>query len=141
MNRKLPITLIVLLTSSVLVLDLFAASPAMLPVADVVTAQSSHGFTAPAPAQADAAQVAHEPTFAARVEAVALPIDPRADSDELVVTTTLTTEAAAMATLARTLEHTAAPPAVVQKPRHHSGKSSRIRQSMAMPFFSFAPRG
>ena len=139
MNRKLHITLIVLLTSSALVLGLFAASPAMLPVADLVTAQSSHGFTAPA--KADAAQVAHEPAFAARVEAIALPIDPRADSDELVVTTTLTTEAAAMATLARTLEHTAAPPAAVQKPRHHSGKSSRIRQSMAMPFFSFAPRG
>ena len=77
MNRKLHITLIVLLTSSVLVLGLFAASSAMLPVGDVVTAQSSHGFTAPA--KADAAQVAHEPAFAARVEAIALPIDPPAD--------------------------------------------------------------
>ena len=138
MNRTLHITLIVLLTSSALVLGLFAASSAMLPVADIVTAQSSQGFTAPA--QADTTQPAHEPAFAARVKAIALSIDPPADSDELVLTT-LTTEAAAMATLARTLEHTAAPPAVVHKPRHHSGKSSRIRQSMAMPFFSFAPRG
>ena len=32
-------------------------------------------------------------------------------------------------------------PVSTSKSSHKSGKSRRIRQSMAMPFFSFAPRG
>ena len=52
-----------------------------------------------------------ERAIASRVEAVALQIDPRADG------------------------------AAVEKSRYASGKSRRIRRSMAMPFFSFAPRG
>jgi hypothetical protein len=63
-----------------------------------------------------------EPAIAARVQAVAGHLDPRLSV------------ASAEDTLA------AATPAV-RKSRHASGKSRRIRQSMAMPFFSFAPRG
>ena len=55
-------------------------------------------------------------------------------------TTRATPTEAAVAGLAATLQDTAAP-ATVKKSGHNSGKSRRIRQSMAMPFFSFAPRG
>ena len=53
---------------------------------------------------------------------------------------TPTADAAAVAGLATTFQDTAAP-ATVKKSGHKSGKSRRIRQSMAMPFFSFLPRG
>ena len=46
---------------------------------------------------------------------------------------------AVVASLASTLQHTAAP--ATGKESYTSGKSRRIRHSMAMPFFSFLPRG
>ncbi|MGH8076655.1 MAG: hypothetical protein ACREPE_04935 [Lysobacter sp.] len=70
------------------------------------------GYTAADSNGFDAAALSREAAIAAHVEAVAVQIDTNA-----------------------------APSAAVQKSRHASGKSRRIRQSMAMPFFSFAPRG
>ena len=46
---------------------------------------------------------------------------------------------AVVANLASTLQQTAAP--ATEKKGYTSGKSRRIRHSMAMPFFSFLPRG
>ena len=46
---------------------------------------------------------------------------------------------AVVASLASTLQDTAAP--ATGKESYTSGKSRRIRHSMAMPFFSFLPRG
>lgn len=115
MSSKVRNTFTVLMISA-LTLGLFAATPAMLPVVDIAAAQSSEGFAATA--EADAARVADE-----------------------VLTTTLIAEAPVMVGLAATLQDTTTAPAAVQTSRHKSGKSRRIRQSMAMPFFSFAPRG
>lgn len=64
-----------------------------------------------------------------------------ADVARVAMIAALTAEAPVVAGLASTFPHTAATPAAVQKSRHASGQSRRIRQSMAMPFFSFAPRG
>ena len=110
MNRKLHHTFKGLITSGALALGLFAASPAMLPGADLTPAPS--GYSSANSDRTEAAASAQEQVIAARVAAIALQIDTNA------------------ATLA-----------AVQKSRHASGKSRRIRQSMAMPFFSFAPRG
>ena len=70
------------------------------------------GFAVAASNGFDAAALSHEQAIVAHVEAVAVQIDTNAATS-----------------------------AAVQKSRHASGKSRRIRQSMAMPFFSFAPRG
>ena len=138
MNRKLYHPFFILIATSALGLGVFAASTAMLPVADGVTAQSSHGFTTPV--KGDAVQVPQLPASAARDQAIALPIE-RPDHHAVLVPTALTAEAAALATVAHALQHPATPVATAQQPRRHARKASRMRQSMAMPFFSFAPRG
>lgn len=53
----------------------------------------------------------------------------------------LSVEPPAVAALVDPFQTTATPPATVEQVRRKSGKPSRIRHSMAMPFFSFAPRG
>lgn len=53
----------------------------------------------------------------------------------------LSVQAPAVAALADPFHATATPPAKVEHVRRKPGKPSRIRHSMAMPFFSFAPRG
>ena len=110
MNRKLHNTFTGLISSGVLAIGLFAASPAMLTGADFPPALS--GSASAAPVGVDVAPLVRDQAIASRLEAVALQLDTNA-----------------------------ATPATVQQSRHASGKSRRIRQSMAMPFFSFAPRG
>lgn len=123
MNRKLRNTFAAVMACSVLVLGvLFAASPALF--AEDVPAPASPASAASA--RFDDAPIPREADAAAPVAAMARQIDPRVDS---------------AATLADTLHDIAAPPVAVAPPRHKSGKSSRVRQSMVMPFFSFAPRG
>ena len=116
MNSKVRNSFTVLMISTALVLGLVVATPAALPVADVATAQSSEAFTATV--EADAARIAEDAMVATLIAGVPV-----------------------MTGLAATLQDTTTAPAAVQQSRHKSGKSRRIRQSMAMPFFSFAPRG
>jgi hypothetical protein len=108
MNRKLHHSFTGLISSGVLALGLFAASPATLPGADTASAPSLPLVAA----LGKVAPLANDAALAAQVGTLALQLDP-----------------------------TAATPAEDQKAHHASGKSRRIRQSMAMPFFSFAPRG
>ncbi len=86
----------------------------------VATVPASLPLAAAASASSSQATLA-EPAIAAHVAAVAQQFDAR--------------------TATATLQDTAATSAAAKPSRHSSGKSRRIRQSMAMPFFSFAPRG
>lgn len=116
MNTTVRTTFTVLMISSALVIGLVVAAPAARPAADVAPMSSGVAFTANV--QPDAARIAEDAMIA-----------------------TLTAEAPVVAGLAATLQNTATPPAAAKPARRTSGKSRRIRQSMAMPFFSFAPRG
>lgn len=62
-------------------------------------------------------------------------------SVQLITADGMSAEAPAVSTLADTFQATATPPATAEHVRRKSGKPSRIRHSVAMPFFSFAPRG
>lgn len=137
MSRKLHNTISALMVSgAVLVLGLTAAHPAGRPSQDS-TPQSAIVLETPTRNPAVFAG------NAADAEALALQIEARANQIEtLADATAFTTELATAAALAETAEEaSAAEPAAAQAPHRKSGKSSRIRQSMAMPYFSFVSRG
>ncbi|MHB8911579.1 MAG: hypothetical protein ACYC42_02765 [Lysobacter sp.] len=113
MNTTVRNTLTVLMISGALVLGVMVAAPTAVPMAAVATAPSSAAIV-----EAEAARVAQ---------------------DAMIVT--LTAEAPVVAALATPFQDAATTPATAEQSRRKSGKSRRIRQSMAMPFFSFAPRG
>ncbi len=120
MNSKVHNPYTVVMIAGALALALVAASPATLPAIDSLAVQSGAGSMTPAGTDttpAEAARIGDEAAFA-----------------------TLDAEAAVVAGLAAPFQDTAAAPAV-RKSSRTSGQSRRIRQSMAMPFFSFLPRG
>lgn len=112
MNSQVRNTLTVLTLSSALVLGLLVVAPAAYPVAEVAATQSGIVAEAGAPRIGEPAAIA-----------------------------TLTAEAPVVAGLAASFQHTATTSTTAKPIRRKSGKTNRIRQSMAMPFFSFAPRG
>lgn len=115
MNSTVRNTLTVLMISGALVLGVMVAAPTAVPMAAVATAPSSAALVE---VEAEAARVAQDAMIA-----------------------TLTAEAPVVAALATPFQDAATTPATAEQSRRKSGKSRRIRQSMAMPFFSFAPRG
>ena len=136
MNRKLHNTVAALLaTSGMLVLALIAASPMPLQPA-----------AAPVPAYAQASA-----TKADKVEAAARNIEARAKllesrlaktteaADAVAQVAAFAAEAATLAVLAETFDG-GAQAASVPEPAKHT-PTRRSRQSVAMPYFSFAPRG
>lgn len=137
MNRKLHNTVAALLaTTGMLVLALIAASP--MPLQPDAT---------PAPAFAQAAA-----NKADRVEAAARNIEARAKllesrltktteaADAVAQVAAFAAEAATLAVLAETFDGGSAQVASVPEPTKHT-PIRRSRQSVAMPYFSFAPRG
>ena len=138
MNRKLHNTFAALIASSVLMLGLFAAAPVSLQTGAAQAHQVSARQSTTGTGKANAVNATLEPALAARLEAVTLQLPRRPGHVEAL---DAGSEPALVTSIASTLEDTAAAPAALQKTRYKSGKSRRIRQSMAMPFFSFAPRG
>ena len=137
MNRKLHNTVAALLaTTGMLVLALIAASPMPL--------QPS----APVPALAEAATAK-----AARTEAAARHIEARAKllesrltktteaADAVAQVAAFAAEAATVAVLAEAFDDGSAKAANVPTPVKRALPVRRSRQSVAMPYFSFAPRG
>jgi len=116
MNSQVRTTFTILIISSALVLGLVVTTPA-----------------APHPGQAATAQDGD--AFVTSIEAGAI----RASEDARL--DTFTGEAPVLTGLATTLQDASAGPVDAKSPRLNPGQSNRIRQSMAMPFFSFAPRG
>lgn len=141
MNRKLHNTISALMFSgAVLVLGLMAANPGGRP--NPRSAPQPQAIALDAAAQ-HRGLIAAPVANTARAEALALHIEKRAARIEtLADAAAFTAELATAAALAETLEQasTAEPAAAETAPRT-TGKPSRIRQSMAMPYFSFVSRG
>jgi len=114
MNRNMHSTFTVLMASSALLLGLIAASPYFPGGADAGADRAAIQPSLVTVRAIDAPALSFDPAITAGVEGVAARMTPGA---ELAATT-----------------------AAGGKVRN-TGKSRRIRQSMAMPFFSFAPRG
>jgi hypothetical protein len=134
MNRKLHNTVTALAaTTGLLVLGLMAASPAMVPMPQAPTetvVQARHAAEAAKRIEARAARLESRLAKAAtQGEAIGEIAGFAAEAATLAVIATAFDEANAFTTQS-------APPAVVP-PRKRAGG----RQSVAMPFFSFAPRG
>ncbi|MEG3191440.1 hypothetical protein [Lysobacter sp. D1-1-M9] len=139
MNRKLHNSLTALMASAaVLVLGLVAATPAAPSGNEVGTQPIT--YEAPAPASGF-----DQLTAVARAEAAATVI--RADLSEidtLADAAALTAELAAAAALAAAFQQASSAPqdSGDQVPSHPPRKTTRRnRQTLVMPFFSFAPRG
>ena len=109
MNSQVRNTLTALTISSALLLVLAVAAPAVFPPTTMVAALPAAASNAHAARLAEGAVIA-----------------------------TLSAEAPVVAGLAITFQDTATAPAEAKPARRRSAKSSRMRQSMAMPFFSFA---
>lgn len=138
MNRKLHNTISALFaTSGLLVLSLIAATP--------VSTQSA-GPAQEQVAQVDASTLLRAETTARRMQAqtgaLEVELEQRANASEaLAHVAAFTAEAATAAVLAEAFDEANANiQAEPATPRTHS-KPRRNRQSVAMPFFSFAPRG
>lgn len=139
MTRKLHNTISALVaTSGLLVLSLMAASP--LPAGPAETSWSPGQVV-----QVDAAALRAEATakhLDARAQALEAQLEASANASEAVAhVAAFTAEAATAAMLAEAfdaaqadMESEPAPPRARSKPR-------RSHQTVAMPFFSFAPRG
>lgn len=138
MNRKLHNTAAALLaTTGMLVLALIAASPMPL-----------QSFATPAPSFAQTTT-----TKAARVEAAADRIEARAKllesrltktteaADAVAQVAAFAAEAATVAILAEAFDGESTTATSVPTPVKHTQPIRRSRQSVAMPYFSFAPRG
>ncbi|MCI4567130.1 hypothetical protein [Lysobacter sp. CFH 32150] len=136
MNRKLHNTVAALLaTTGMLVLALIAASPMPLQPA----------ATAPAFAQASANKVDRVEATARNIEARAKLLESRLAktteaADAVAQVAAFAAEAATLAVLAETFDGGSAQAASVSKPAEQT-PIRRSRQSVAMPYFSFAPRG
>jgi hypothetical protein len=138
MTRKLHNTISALVaTSGLLVLSLMAASP--IPAEEATWSSSDHVVEAEASTiRAEAAAKRLD----AQAKALEARIEASANASEAVVhVAAFTAEAATAAVLAEAfdvvetnVESRPAPPSTPSKPR-------RSHQSVAMPFFSFAPRG
>ena len=136
MNRKLHNTVAALLaTTGLLALALIAASP--MPVQPGV---------APTPAYAQAAttEATQAEAMARRIEARAEQLESRlakttAAADAVAQVAAFSAEAATLAVLADTFD--AESTMAVDMQVEHAKPIRRSRQSVAMPYFSFAPRG
>ena len=143
MNRKLHNTVTALAaTTGLLVLSLMAANPVLAPA----PMPTHSDYVSAAPAADRAAQVQHAAEAAKRIEARAARLEERlakakAPEDALGEIVGFAAEAATIAAIAAALDEAGAvskmPAPAVSAPR----KRSPGRQSVAMPFFSFAPRG
>ena len=137
MTRKLHNTISALVaTSGLLVLSLMAASP--IPAE---TSWSPAGQTV----QLDAAAVRAEAAakrLDARAQALEARLEASANASEAVAhVAAFTAEAATAAMLAEAFDAARADPGSEPAPQRARNKPRRNRQTVAMPFFSFAPRG
>lgn len=137
MNRKLHNTISALFVSSgLLVLSLIAATP--------MSAQAP--WPAPDPVVQVDASMRRAETVVRRIEAQAathkVQLDQSVDASEVLAhDAAFTAEVATAAVLAEAFDEASASiEAEPAAPRTHN-KPRRNRQSVAMPFFSFAPRG
>ena len=140
MTRKLHNTISALVaTSGLLVLSLMAASP--IPAGPAETSWSSPDHVAQVAPAADRGEAA-----ARRLDAQAQALEARlkasVDASEAVTyVAAFTAEAATAAILAEALDVAETEMDSETAPQRARSKPRRNRQSVAMPFFSFAPRG
>ena len=140
MTRKLHNTISALVaTSGLLVLSLMAASP--IPAGPADTSWSSPALVAQVGPAADRGEAA-----AKRLDAQTQVLDARlaasVDASKAVAhVAAFTAEAATAAILAEALVVAEAELDSETAPQRARSKPRRNRQSVAMPFFSFAPRG
>jgi hypothetical protein len=141
MNRRLHNTYTAMLaTGAALVLGLMLASPASLNKQGLGQPEAIQGQVGalgfsylPAEARVDNAE---------RVEALTRNIERRADKVEsLADAAALTAEIATAAALAGSLRELDHVEAAHDLPRPANKSRNRSRQTLAMPYFSFAPRG
>ena len=137
MTRKLHNTISALVaTSGLLVLSLMAASP--------VPAEgtwSSPGHIAQVEASAHRAE-ATVGAIAAKAKALEASLETSASASEAVVhVAAFTAEAATTAVLAEAFEVAEADIETERAPQRARSKPRRSHQTVAMPFFSFEPRG
>ena len=137
MNRRLHNSYTAMLaTGAALALGLMLASPATLnPQPEPIQIQvGALGFSyLPAKAGVDNAE---------RVQALTRSIERRADNVEtLADAAALTAEVATAAALASSLREIDHADATHDSPRSANKTRQRNRQTLAMPYFSFAPRG
>jgi hypothetical protein len=126
MNRKLHNTVTALFaTSGLLALSLMAGNPVPADMA-----------VKPAPA----AQLARVEVAASRLEAQARDLDRKLQSHAAVELAGLTTQAATLAAVAEAIDQAEAAKTETASARP-ARRSHRGRQSVAMPFFSFFPKG
>ncbi|KGQ20329.1 hypothetical protein LF41_865 [Lysobacter dokdonensis DS-58] len=157
MNRKLHNTVTALFaTSGLLVLSLMAANPAPSTGASVLAPIVVQPAADSAPANAKLAKLAaqgqHAAAAAKRIEARAADLEARLakaknGNDALGEVLGFAAEAATLATIAAAMdgvEHPDTMAAVEEAdttPSKPARKRTSGRQSVAMPFYSFAPRG
>ena len=157
MNRKLHNTVTALFaTSGLLVLSLMAANPAPMAGPALLAPIAAQPAATHAPAEAKLAKIAaqgrHAAAAAKRIEARAAELQARIDQskngEEAVGEVFgFVAEAATLASLAAAMDGMENPEsfAAVEAADEEQAKPSRKRtvgrQSVAMPFFSFAPRG
>jgi hypothetical protein len=140
MTRKLHNTISALVaTSGLLVLSLMAASP--LPTDPAERSWSSPGqivqveaTTLPSEASAQAIE-ARAQTLEARIEASA------SAAEAIALVAGFTAEAASAAMLAEAFDAAKVDPGSKAEAPRAGSKPRRSHQTVAMPFFSFAPRG
>ena len=140
MTRKLHNTISALVaTSGLLVLSLMAASP--IPAGPAETPWSSPGQVV----QVDASALPAEATAAAietKAGALEARIGPSTTASEAVAhVAAFTAEAATAAVLAEAFNAVDADIESEPAPQRARSKPRRSHQTVAMPFFSFAPRG
>ena len=143
MNRKLHNTVTALAaTTGLLVLSLMAANPAAAPVPMPATFE----YAAATSSVDHAVQARHAAEAAKRIEARAATLEARlaeakAPEEALGEIVGFAAEAATMAAIAAALDEAGAVSTVPAPAATAPRKRSPGRQSVAMPFFSFAPRG
>jgi hypothetical protein len=142
MNRRLYNSYsAIVATGSLLVLGLMLATPAAMKVETVATRAET------IPVQVGALHFTFTPDHAStarsdRAKALARSIERRAGNVEtLADAAALTAEIATAAALAGTLRDVEDADADNESPRSSNPSRHRSRQSLAMPYFSFAPRG
>ncbi len=140
MTRKLHNTISALVaTSGLLVLSLMAASP--IPTGPEETPWSSSGQVVQVDAAASRAESAAK-RLDAQAEALEAPLEASANASEAVAhVAAFTAEAATAAMLAEALNVAEADIESEPAQQRARSKPRRSRQTVAMPFFSFAPRG
>ena len=138
MTRKLHNTISALVaTSGLLVLSLMAASP--IPAE---SSWSSPGHDVQAKVSAHRADAAADAAIEAQAKALEARIEASANASEaLAHVAAFTAESATAAVLAEAFDAAEADAESEPAPQRAHNKPRRSHQSVAMPFFSFAPRG